>query len=394
MKKTVSILTLIAMLFSMSLMPAAAETAETDGSTAVMDFSVGLFRNCFDAEGNVVISPLSVMYALAMTMNGAEGETLAQMEQALGLTRDELNMLLPGILAAPENSDLKSANSVWIKNDEGFTVNGSFIETNAGLYDADVFTEAFDAGTVEKINAWVSEGTDGMIPGILNSIPPEAVMYLINAVAFGAEWQIPYEEEDIGDGIFTAGDGTQQDAVMMHATESIYLENEYATGFMKLYKGQNYAFLALLPDEGMTLGEYVQTLTGESVASLMDNAQYLDVTTAIPQFETDFSIEMAETLREMGIVDAFDMNLADLSGIGAYDGANLAISGVTHKAHIAVDDRGTVAAAATLVGVEAMSAPMMEEPKEVILDRPFVYMIVDCETQLPVFMGAIETLAE
>lgn len=395
MKKIVSLFICIALIFSLSAMPVSAESIEVDNHAAIMDFSVELLKNCMDSDGNVVISPLSVMYALALTMNGAEGDTLSQMENVLGMSREEVNAYLPGLMASlsDENSPLSSINSIWIKEEGKFVLNEEFIAANSELYGADIFAEPFDAETVEKINAWVAEGTDGMIPEMLNELAPEAVMYLINAVCFSSVWQDAYDEEDIKDGIFTTEEGTEQHVDMMHSTEGIYLEDEFTTGFMKPYEGNDYAFVALLPAEGMTIAEYIAYINGENVTEIIKTAQYTDVHTSIPQFSTDFSIEMDTALQNMGIINAFDPALADLSGIGAYDGANLAVGSVSHKVHITVNAEGTEAAAATNVGIMTMSArPPMDEPLKVDLDRPFVYMIIDCNTQLPVFMGVVESI--
>lgn len=371
------------------------DTDLTSHSAAVIDFGVRLFQISMTEGENTLISPLSVLCALAMTANGAEGETLAQMEDALGLDADTLNSWLHTYMAQlPEGKhyQLNLANSIWFTQDESFTVNRDFLQTNADYYGADIYNAPFDNSTLKDINNWVNDNTDGMIPSILDEIPKEAVMYLINALAFDAEWQTIYKETQVRDGTFTTEDGTEQDTELMYCMEYAYLEDENATGFLKYYADRKYAFAALLPNEGVTVSDYVSSLTGKHLHTLLSSPQGVEVRTAIPKFKTETSVEMSEILQDMGITDAFDWTKADLSGLGTTtkEGANLVINRVLHKTFIQVDEKGTKAGAATAVEVTSDgAAPPQEEPKIVYLDRPFVYMLIDCETNLPFFIGTM-----
>lgn len=364
------------------------------GAAAAADFGVRLFKTSMEEGENTLISPLSVLYALAMTANGADGETLAQMEQVLGMDVDNLNSYMLAYLdLLPENKDYKMslANSIWFKDDPDFIVEQSFLQTNADYYGAGAYKAAFNEGSLNDINSWVKEHTDGMIPEIIDEIPDEAIMYLVNALAFDAKWADEYEKHQIREGRFTMEDGTRQDVDMMHSEEHTYLEDDMATGFIKYYKDRKYAFVAMLPNEGISVSQYVDSLTGEHLRELLNNPQDLTVFTSIPKFETEYDIEMSEVLQEMGMTDAFDWRVADFSRLGTYnvDGMNICINRVLHKTFISVSEQGTRAGAATAVEMVAEGAAEIIEYKEVVLDRPFVYMLIDCETNLPFFIGTM-----
>lgn len=365
-----------------------------DESAVMTDFAVRLFQHSLHEKENTLISPMSVLYALAMTANGARGETLAQMEEVFGAKVEDLNDSLSAYISElPTDEDYKLAiaNSVWFKDDDKFTVEQDFLRVNEDYYGAGVYEAAFDGSALKDINQWVNENTDGMIEEILDKIPEEAVMYLVNAIAFDAKWQTAYEEYQVREGSFTREDKTTEDTELMYSTENQYLQDDKAQGFLKYYKDGKYAFAALLPNEGVTVSEYVETLTGEKLADILENAEQLQVNAAIPKFESEYGVEMSELLKEMGMTDAFDEEKADFSGLGTYENANLSISRVLHKTFISVDESGTKAGAATAVEVvreTAMEMPL-EEIKTVYLDRPFVYMLIDCKTNQPIFMGTV-----
>ena len=364
------------------------------GAAAAADFGVRLFQTSLEEGKNTLVSPLSVLYALAMTANGADGDTLAQMEEVLGMDSEDLNCFMLAYLdLMPENKDYKLslANSIWFKDDPNFSVEQSFLQTNADYYSAGAYKAPFDTGTRNDINNWVKDHTDGMIPEIIDEIPAEAVMYLVNALAFEAEWAEIYRESQVREGHFHTEDGTSQAAEMMYAEEHAWLEDDLATGFIKYYKGRNYAFVALLPNEGVTVSDYVQSLTGTHLREMLTNPQNVTVDTAIPKFEAESSLELGDALVEMGMTDAFHETAADFSRMGTYgkDGLNLFISRVLHRTYISVGEKGTRAGAATAVEMNPGAAMPEMEPKKVILDRPFVYMLIDCETNLPFFIGTM-----
>ena len=363
-----------------------------DGA-AVTDFAVRLFQNSMTEGENTLVSPLSVLCALAMTANGAEGETLVQMEGTLGLDVDTLNNWLHTYMSSlpqEEWGKLSLANSIWFKQDEKFAVEQDFLQTNADYYGAGLYGAPFDSRTLKDINGWVEDHTDGMIPEVLNELDPDAVMVLVNALAFDAEWQNIYKENQVREGTFTTEDGKPRKVELMHCSEYAYLEDELATGFIKYYEGRNYAFAALLPNEGVSVGDYTASLTGEGLREMLLSVSQEKVITALPKFEAETSLELNDALKAMGMPKAFNDVVAEFYGIGNYAGESLYINRVCHEAFIKVDEKGTKAGAATAVEMNPTeSAPPKEEPKEVILDRPFVYMLIDCKTNTPFFLGSM-----
>ena len=364
-------------------------------SVALTDFAVRLFQSSVEESKNTLISPLSVLSALAMTANGAKEETLSQMEAVFGMTTAELNEYFRSYMQSlpqGEKYKLNLANSIWFTEDERFTVKEGFLQTNADYYGANVYKTPFDNTTVKDINNWVKEKTDGMIPEMVDQISPNEVMYLINALAFDAEWASTYKGSQIRDGIFTKEDGQKQDVEFMCADENVYLEDENATGFVKYYKDYQYAFVALLPNEGVSVAEYVSGLNGENLNILLTNSLNATVKTSIPKFESEYLTEMSEVLSKMGMVNAFDGDKADFTGLGTSTKGNIYINRVLHKTFISVAEKGTKAGAATIVAMGEKTAFVEEEPKIVCLDRPFVYMLIDCESNVPFFVGTMMNL--
>jgi len=366
---------------------------ETDaGFTGSMaDFSVKLFKKTITEDENSLISPLSVMIALAMTANGADTQTLEEMEKLLGgdIGIDELNEYLYTYyngLPSEKKSKLSIANSIWFRDVERLTVEKEFLQTNADYYGAEIYRSAFDAQAIKDINGWVDQKTEGMIDRIIDEIDQDTVMYLINAIVFDAEWEKIYVKDNIRSGEFMAVDGTSQNVDFMWSEESLYIDDGMATGFIKPYADGNYSFVALLPNEETGIDGYIENLTGEGLMETIADAQTTKVNAGMPKFSYAYEIEMNDALKALGMPTAFSPSDADLSRLGSSTAGNLYISDVLHKTFISVDEKGTKAGAVTKVEIKEESAEVMEQ---VILDRPFVYAIVDHATGLPVFMGTV-----
>jgi serine protease inhibitor len=367
--------------------------ALTDADAAAMTgFGVRLLQKT-DAGKTRLLSPVSVLYALGMTANGAGGETKTQLEQAFGLSADELNRAALAWRTAAADGPLQLADSVWLRDSGELQVKENFLRTDVAYYDAEVYKAAFDGSTLNAVNAWVKEHTDGMIPSILDEMPDGAMLFLINAVAFDDKWQTPYEPEQVSDGVFTAADGTARTVTMMQSSETKYLEDGQAEGFIRYYKEGGYAFAALLPDEGVSIDDYIASLTGAGLRETLQNAAETEVDVTLPKFSSDYSAELSDSLKALGVTDAFDGDRADFSAMGQSGEGRLFLSRVLHKTHIEVDEQGTKAAAVTAAVMTATACAPDDQPKSVVLDRPFVYMILDTNTMLPVFLGAVYDIA-
>lgn len=345
-----------------------------------------LYKDSFTTSNNenLLISPFSVSVALSMTLNGASGETKTEMEQFLGgININVLNAYQNSFLKRHNNEYLKNANSIWFRESEHLTVNKPFLQTNADTYGAGIFKALFDNSTVKDINAWVKKNTDGQIEELINTIDPYTVMFLINAVSFEAEWAEKYENKP-SNSIFRSALGKNQTAKMMISDESTYLSDDKATGFIKRYKGGKYSFAALLPNEDISISDYINGLDAESLMNTLNNAKGENIKVYMPKFSFDSDTDMT-TLLKAKMPLAFDAVKADFSALGKSDRGNIHIGEVAHKTSITVDIDGTKAAAVTKVEMTDKMSIMPQ--KEVILNRPFVFMIIDNTTKLPIFIG-------
>ena len=360
------------------------KAADKEFKAAVASFSADLFKYNYSNGKTTLVSPLSVLTALALVQNGAEGETLVQLERALGgLDRDALNKYMRAycdFLSAGD--ELKIANSVW--TDSSVEAKQAFLQKAVDSYSAQLFSAPLsDPKTVESINSWVKKNTDGMIPKIIEKADRYAVMMLVNAIAFDAKWETPYKRSDIEKLEFTSYSGSKKKTDFMCSTENVYLKDGGTVGFMKPYKNGRFAFAALLPDENTGIDDYVASLSGDKLMKIFSSAKRgNEVNVKMPKFRAEYSAQLIDTLKKMGVKDAFDSKTADFSSL--IENRDAYIATVVHKTFIEVDENGTRAAASTLVGADTMS---LMEPYSVCLNRPFVYMIVDTETNLPLFIG-------
>lgn len=364
-------------------------------AAALTEFSLELLRAGWKGE-NILVSPLSVLSALGMTANGAGGTTREQMEAVLGLPVEELNAALAAWTAdLPKEKDcrINLANALWLRDDGSFAADPDFLQTVLDWYGPEVYGSQFDEAAVREVNAWVEKNTHGMIDGIVEEFSDAAMLCLVNALALEAEWETVYREDQVWDGrIFTTEDGTEQSVTMMYSSEGYYLEGEGAQGFLKPYRGGRWAFAALLPDEGVKLEDYAASLSGERLHGLLERAEETLVYAAIPKFESVYGAELNESLKAMGMPDAFEAGKADFSGMGNSPMGPLFISQVLHRTYLSVDEKGTRAGAVTAVIAESGSSMPGAVP-EVHLDRPFLYMLVDRETNLPAFLGAVTDMS-
>lgn len=371
--------------------PAASISVEADEVSAVdtaamADFALALLRQQQPGKQNTLISPLSILAALGMTANGADGETLEQMEEVFGLTANRLCAIMPGLLAG--NDALHLANGIWYR-DAGMTVYPEFLAACADYYNATAKPTSMDATTREEINAFIEEHTESMIPDMLaeGAIDPHIVMLLVNALAFEAEWTVEYLLYQNTSEPFAGVDGT---VTYMGSTERRYLEGRNATGFIKPYRGDRYAFAAILPNKGVTLDDYLADLDGAALVDLLNSATDATVMARLPKFSCDYDADLAASLSAIGMPAAFDGALADFTRLGTAVEGNIFIEKVMHRTHISVGEKGTEAAASTVVvAVPETAMVIPADAKYVYLTRPFLYMIVDLDTALPVFIGTV-----
>ena len=261
-------------------------------------------------------------------------------------------------------------------------------------FKADFNNVKFGGDTHNQINKWVDEKTNHMIPTLFDQpFEPNTVMVLVNAIKFEAKWKTGYTDDQVVKREFKGADGNIE-TDMLSSREKGYFETDKATGFIKYYEGEEYAFVTILPkDEKANANEFLNSFTYEDYKKFFESRTSAEVRALMPEFKSDYSAELNNPLKNLGVTDAFDENKADLKGIANPAEGNLYVTHVIHKTHIEVDRKGTKAAAATAVTMKVAGvAPMQDEPKEVICDRPYVYAIVDTVTMNPVFIGTVNNV--
>lgn len=362
----------------------------------VRDLSVQLFKNAASAKQNSMISPTSILLAMAMVENGAAGDTKKQMEKTFGMRMSELNQWIRAWSAVQpqENADTKSrmniANAVWYNNRGALTLNPDYQKTLREMLQAQVKGGDFSQQTVKEINSWCSKNTYGMIDRIIEELSPAQQLVLLNAVAFEDQWSAQYKKNQVKKEYFTDQNDKKTKTDLMYSEEALYCQDDMATGFIKPY-ASGYQFVAILPNKGVSVAEYMKKLDGERFAAFVNSGQDAIVHAVLPAFKSEYKTDaLVQIFRKMGMKDLFDASAADLSGMGDCSGQNLYVDEILHKTYIDVNREGTRAAAVT--GVMVKATALQPEPTQVYtvrLDRPFLYAIVDSYTGTPVFLGTM-----
>ena len=375
-------------------------------SSAMTSVSIKLLDETIkseDAGANIFISPVSIMYAFGMAENGAKGKSKSQIEDVVfgGLKTSDTNQIMCRLMKNMESNKEVSwnvANSVWVIDRKDVKVKKKYLKTVKSYYDAEVYKGAFNKTTAKDMNKWVKKNTKGMIPKIVDKFDKDTVMYLINAMAFEAPWEKQFTKYQVKKNTkFTNLDGSTSKVTMMNIDEDGYFELNGAYGFKKYYKGRKYAFVGIEMPEGVTPAEYISTLSedpGKFTTALSDIKYDQDVYIKLPQFSLDYGAEMSDMLKGMGVTNAFDPDKANLYNMFKKSpNSNYYFTKVLHKTHIEVDKNGTKAAAVTAIITDKATSVLDERPRlDINLDHPFVYAIIDTKTNIPVFIGCMNSI--
>lgn len=369
---------------------------------ALADFGLELLQKAREGEqGAVLVSPLSVALALSMAANGADGNTLAQFEAVLGggSSYEAVNWACDGFRKVYQNlagsTQCSIANSLWL-NPEG-QIKDDFVGRCRGIYDAQVFQGPLsDAGIVKDLNNWVSDHTNNLIPKIIDQpFDEDTACLLVNALYLKNKWAKEFSPNATRAMDFHHRDGSdaRTDFLSHFSTGLSYLRGEGAQGVVLPYDDRRLAFFALMPDlypDSPGLEDWLNTLEGGGLSRLIsdrEDTQFLQF--AMPKFEAEWTGSLIDALSALGLEDAFDPAKADFSRLGDNpDGYYL--SQVIHAAKIKVNEKGTEAAAATVVAANESSGVIEPEGITLILDRPFLYGIVDLQFGVPLFLGTYE----
>ena len=375
------------------------EIGSVDNSvvTANTKFGFNLFNEIRKTEQdkNIFISPFSVSIALAMTLNGASGETEQAMTDTLqlqGLDSESINTGYAGLRQILLTSDpkvtLTIANSLWARQE--FSFKPDFLQRNTQFFGAEISTLDFNDPSASKtINQWVDTNTNGKIQKIVgDQIDPITVLFLINAIYFKGTWQKEFDPSKTQEGPFHLANGDKKQVPMMRQQR-----------WYPYYRGKNFQAISLaygdgqmsmyifLPDHESDLNIFLENLNAESWENWMSQFHGQDVSLVMPKFKLEYKKTLNDTLKVLGMSIAFEPSLADFSRMAPLEFGNLYIEKVVHKTFVEVNEEGTEAAAATSVEVGVKSVP--PPPISFSVDRPFFFAIRDNETKTVLFMGVV-----
>jgi serpin B len=354
-------------------------------------FGIDLFRvTAMEENTNMMLSPLSAGTALTMLLNGCNTQTYLQIRDMLGyegLTAEEINdaynSLVSQLLTVDPEIQLALANAVWYRQD--FLVKENFLDVMDSSFDAKIAALDFSSPpALETINGWASDNTNGKIPKVLNEIDPDYVMFLMNALYFKGNWTYKFEENQTSDMPFSLKNGSVVNVKMMRKTIPVnYYPGNAATTVELPYGQQNFAMVIILPDS--PLDEFIVDFNAEDWASItagLDSfAEPEEMEVILPKFKFEYEKELNDQLKSLGMLDAFDPFLADLSGISD---ADIYVDFVKQNTFVDVNEEGTEAAAVTTIGIEESMSHAF------IVDRPFIFAIRERLTNTLLFIGKVE----
>ena len=369
------------------------QTVNSKLVTANTTFGFKLFSEVLKQEGNqnVFVSPSSVAIALSMVYNGASGETQEQMAKTLelqGMSLNELNQGNADLKALLENPDsgvqLAIANSLWAR--QGVPFQPAFMQRNQKFYGAQVTALDFAApSAIATINNWVKENTRGKISQIVDSLKPDDVVFLINAIYFKGNWAKAFNKSDTANKPFYRVDGSQTRHPMMAQTGRYkYYETDQFQAVSLPYGKKRVSMYVFLPKKASNLSDFTKTLTAENWQQWMSRFRTQSGSVQVPRFKLEYDVELKKALSALGMSIAFTPKATfdELSTVSTK------IDQVKHKTFVEVNEEGTEAAAATSIGIVATSMPM-NEPFQMVADRPFFCAICDDKTGTVLFMGTI-----
>ncbi len=365
------------------------------------DFAFRFFNQVCKTENekpNLFVSPLSATLCLSMVANGAAGNTLEEMNAALGFSEyslEEMNnynqKLVSALLDLDNTTRLGIANSIWIK--QGFGVYDDFVSVNKRMYDAQVQELDFSSpGAVDVINNWCAEKTNDRITEVLKEIPEAARLYLLNALYFKGNWTIKFDKNNTSSELFTNRDGSTSTVQMMNmdGERFNYMENDFFSMAEFPYGNEAFSMVVLLPAEGKTLEACMSQLTKEHWQEWNNSMHGTALNVKLPRFELKYDKALMEDMMAMGMKDAFNGIAADFSKMSA---EHLFVGLLEQYTYVKVDEEGTEAAAVTVVGMYKNSA--VEPIIPIIpfhINRPFVFLIKEKSTGAILFMGKVTKL--
>lgn len=361
----------------------------TDKSDLIMNF-----LKLENQKKNMIYSPLSIKYALSMLNEGAEGNTKVQIEKLLGN--------IP--LTKYDNKDkvLSLANTIYIRDSYKKYVQEEYKNTLIQKYQAEVQQDSFK--NAKKMNKWIEQKTLGIVKEMIKDETvqkPDTKILLINALAIDMEWRSQFNQVDTcGDDFYLADDKTMQATTMSkkaYTNAVSYYKDKSVTALsmdLRQYDDTQLEFVAVMPNDNQ-LVEYINKVTVEDIQELIDKSTKASETKSgvrikIPKFAYNYDLKLKEDLQKLGMTDAFDYELADLSKMLNTTDLQLFVGDALHKADIQFTEKGVKAAAVTVLLVQdTMSIEGKDEPVEITINKPFLYMIRDKNSKEVWFVGTV-----
>ncbi|MDE6484803.1 MAG: hypothetical protein K2L14_05370 [Duncaniella sp.] len=345
-------------------------------------FALDLFKKSFAAEPeNLCLSPVSVFAALAMSANGDNGAARNNVLDVLGYGHDglsELNIYCNALLTETRSlngtTDCEYANSLWYSPD--VAINPVFASNIKNIFDADIFrTTLSDMNGMKEINRYISDHTHGLIPEFLTS-PLDIRVAMINTTYFKGAWKEAFDKNLTARGSFRNLDGSVSDAQYMHREGKIdYAATDGIQSIRLPYLGDRFTMTIIMPEAEGDFDSMLSQLSAASLRNLDSQYKSTEALIGIPRFEASVSLELLDRLNEMGL------NNKGFNGIS--ENESFFIVTVRHGVRLIVDEEGTEAAGATMVGVENAC------PNFIIFENPFIYIIRDTISDTILFIGAV-----
>lgn len=357
------------------------------------DFACNLFRTIYEQQGDgtFVVSPISVSYVLGMLNEGASGKTRQQITNVLGLSgstqkiNEYFKTMIHKVSRADSNVTLQIANCIDVNSAMGIRLIPQYKADMQQYYDAQIDALDFTKrSSLDKINNWCNKHTGGMIPTAVDRLEPDAVMYLLNAIYFKANWTEKFDPEDTHYMHFRKQNGTAVKHKMMYRqARALYGKNEICQMLYLPYGNKDFGMYILLPVKGKTTADIIQRLSARELEQQLKGMKDENVDILIPRFSTSSETTLNHVLSAMGMPLAFTSR-AELTNMAQGEKA-LYVSLIDQKTKIEVNEDGTEGTARTL-----LRALKGDEPPKIVdfhATRPFVYLIIEKHSGAIFFMG-------
>ncbi len=357
------------------------------------NFAINIYNELYEMNENLFISPASIYLALAMTYNGANGQTATEMANVLGsgdLSLEQFNQLsrdLQYLILGYEKTKFELANSIWIRDTFEEFVNKDFLNRNKEYYGAMISALDFnDSRAKNTINNWVNKNTKGRIKkAIENDINPLTVMFLINTIYFKADWKTPFEKNKTTDSVFYTIDGEKNIKMMNSINQYGYVENDILQGIMLPYNDNQTSMIVLLPKDDIVDINLNANNINDLINYMKNNKATVSV--SMPKIKMEYEKNLKEPLSRLGMPTSFT-SLADFSNMATNAAeSGLHIADVAHKSFLAIDEKGTEAAAMTKVQMDVTSMPQIDYTMNI--NRPYIFAIIDNNSNTILFIGTI-----